>query len=406
MKEPHANSITPARGFFGCLLATLSMIKVAHSIFALPFALLGFAIGWTSLHEADAYLQSIDPGAQSLFPFIVPNWMRESGEFGAWFAQHPWLWTLIWVIAAAVSARSFAMTFNRIVDRHWDARNPRTARRELATGQLSLRFAWGFALASAAVFCLACLMLNTRCLVLAPVVLLVVGGYSLTKRFTAACHLVLGVGLGLAPIGAWLAVTGGPVNAMLGGYAPFGSEIFGSTLVAGDVLARSMPGSVAFASAASLFGLGVMFWVAGFDIIYALQDDEFDRSQGLHSIPALFGRAKALLISRLLHVASIIAWCGALAWLGGHGHRSVLVSLWHDPTGHSFIYDQLHGVPAAFDIGPLSWIALALAAVGLVWEQRLVKADDLSRVNAAFFTLNGIISIVTAGIIMFDLLLV
>jgi 4-hydroxybenzoate polyprenyltransferase len=261
------------------------MIKFSHSVFALPFALASAALA------AD-----------------------ERTRWGH----------VAWIVVAMVGARSAAMGFNRLADHHLDARNPRTASRELPRGVLRRAEVWAFVLLSAAALVGAAAMLNPLCLMLSPVALAIVFGYSYTKRFTALSHLVLGLGLAMAPVGAWLAIRG------------------------------------AFAAAPLVLGLAVVCWVAGFDTIYASQDVAFDRAAGLHSLPARLGVARALGIARGLHAAAV----GLLA--------------------------------AVYVLAPLHPVYLAgVAGVGalLVYEHSLVKADDLSRVDAAFFAVNGWISV-------------
>jgi 4-hydroxybenzoate polyprenyltransferase len=229
-----------------------------------------------------------------------------------------------WIIVAMVSARSAAMAFNRILDRDIDARNPRTRMRHLPAGILSPRFAWGFVLISILVFLLAARALNPLCLKLAPLALAIVFFYSFTKRFTAFSHLVLGLSLGIAPTAAWIAVTG------------------------------SLDSRILWLTAA------VMFWAAGFDVIYSCQDYEFDVSAGLFSLPRRFGIAGALWIARLFHLA-MIACLAELAW--------------------------------SFALGWLSLAGIAAIVLLLVYEHSLVKPHDLSRVDAAFFTVNGYVSV-------------
>ncbi len=233
-------------------------------------------------------------------------------------------WRLAWIIVAMVAARSAAMTFNRILDAQIDARNRRTANRHLPTGALSARFAWGFTAISSIVFLWAARQLGWFCLVLAPVALALVFFYSFSKRFTMFSHLILGFCLGIAPSAAWMAVRG------------------------------SLDARILWLTAA------VMFWTAGFDVIYACQDFEFDCSEGLCSIPRRFGVRGALLIARLLHVAMI---CCLIALV------------------------------ISFRLGPLSSLGVAAVVALLVYEHGLVKAHDLSRVNAAFFTVNGYVSV-------------
>jgi len=231
---------------------------------------------------------------------------------------------LFWIIVAMVGARSAAMTFNRLADERIDSRNPRTRARHLPTGLLSRAFAWGFLLVSAAIFFLAAWKLNPLCLRLAPPVLAILLLYSYTKRFTSFSHLVLGFCLGMAPAAAWIAVTG-----------------------ALDV-------RVLWLSAA------VTLWTAGFDVIYACQDFEFDGQAGLFSIPRRFGIGGALWIARLFHLAMV----GCLLVLGN-----------------------------TFQLGRLSLAGVGVIAALLIYEHRLVRADDLSRVDAAFFTVNGYVSV-------------
>lgn len=227
------------------------------------------------------------------------------------------------IVLAMVAARSAAMAFNRLLDAEIDGRNPRTRSRHIPAGLLSKSFAWGFTAAASVLFLLAAWGLGPLCLRLAPLALAIVFFYSFTKRFTSLSHLVLGFALGIAPAAAWIAMRG------------------------------ALDPRILWLTAA------VTFWTAGFDIIYACQDYEFDSKEGLYSIPRLVGIPKALWVARLLHG-------GMLACL------AVLVS--------------------RFDLGPLSWLGVALVAVLLVYEHGLVRPHDLSRVNAAFFTVNGWVS--------------
>ncbi|HMD33243.1 MAG TPA: UbiA-like polyprenyltransferase [Candidatus Acidoferrales bacterium] len=229
-----------------------------------------------------------------------------------------------WIVVAMVGARSAAMTMNRIADLEYDGRNPRTAGRPLVTGALTLRFAWTFTLLSSAVLVFAAWQLNRLAFALSPVALAALFTYSYTKRFTSYSHLVLGFCLGMAPAAAWIAVSGSLDWRML-------------------VLCAA-----------------VTLWVAGFDVLYALQDVDFDRGAGLHSIPEKFGVPRALLAARGMHAAVVML----LVWLAWSFHLA-----W----------------PA--------WAGVAAVAALLVYEQSLVAADDLSRLNAAFFTTNGFISI-------------
>ena len=275
----------------------LSLVKFSHSIFALPFA-------------------------------IIALLLASEGR--------PTLSLLALVVVAAVAARTAAMAFNRWADRFIDARNPRTATRELPSGQLSARAAFALTLLASAAFVGAAAAISTLCLALSPIVLFVLLAYSYTKRFTWACHVWLGLALGLAPLGAWVAARG--FDGVLG--VPL------------------------------LLAVAVLTWVAGFDVIYACQDADFDRGLGLRSIPARFGVRKALWISALLHIATLgfFVAVGLVAGLGG---------LW--------------------------WIGVAAAGALLVWEHAIVRPDDLSRVNAAFFTANGLLSIVLAVLTALDL---
>ena len=257
------------------------MIKFSHSVFALPFAL-------TSLVLASS---------------AGLRWRQ-----------------LAWVLVAMIGARSAAMGFNRLADHELDARNPRTSARELPRGALTRGQVWSFVLVSAAALVLAAGMLNRLCLYLSPVALLIVFGYSYTKRFTPLAHLALGLSLGIAPVGAWLAIRGA-----------FGPEPI-------------------------VLALAVVTWVAGFDVIYACQDVEFDRREGLQSIPARVGVARALGLARLLHAGTV----------------TLLASL--------YLVTPLH---------PLYLAGVAGVAALLAYEHSLVHAEDLSRVNAAFFTVNG-----------------
>jgi 4-hydroxybenzoate polyprenyltransferase len=233
-------------------------------------------------------------------------------------------WKLLWIVVAMVGARSAAMAFNRILDADIDARNPRTRMRHIPAGILSVRFAWGFVAISSLVFLLAARALNPLCLKLAPVALAVVFSYSFSKRFTTFSHLILGFSLGIAPAGAWIAVQG------------------------------LLDPRILWLTAA------VMFWTAGFDIIYSCQDYEFDSREGLFSLPRRFGMAGALWIARVFHIAMIACL--------------ILLS-------------------AAFGLGWLSWAGIAAIVLLLLYEHRLVRADDLSRVDAAFFTVNGYVSV-------------
>ena len=240
------------------------------------------------------------------------------------FAASGAAWTVVWIVVAMVGARSAAMAFNRLVDASIDARNPRTKMRHIPAGLLSKSFGWGFTMASTAVFLFAAWELNPLCFRLAPLALAIVFAYSFTKRFTHFSHLVLGFALGIAPAAAWIAVRGSLDPRIL------------------------------------LLTAAVMFWTAGFDIIYSCQDYEFDRDSELHSIPKRLGIRNALLVAMALHVL-MIGCLLALVW-------------------------QLH-------LGALSLAGVAAVTALLVYEHSLVKPHDLSRVNAAFFTMNGWVSV-------------
>jgi 4-hydroxybenzoate polyprenyltransferase len=274
----------------------LEMIKIEHTIFALPFALLGALMAARGLPPASR---------------------------------------ILWILVAMVAARSAAMGFNRLVDLRYDRANPRTSARALPRGLIGAGFVAGFVAVSALVFVAAAAMLNPLAGVLSPVALAIVFFYSWTKRFTWGSHFFLGLGLACAPIGAWVAVRG---------------EIGFPSLV---------------------LGLAVLLWTAGLDVIYACQDVEFDRGARLHSIPQRFGVPAALWISALLHLAMVLL----LAWL--------------------FRREGL---------GPLSLLGVGAVAALLAYEHSLVRPSDLSRVNTAFFTVNGWISIVLFVVIGVDIL--
>lgn len=269
------------------LKTTLEMIKFEHTLFALPFAFLGAILAANGL----------------------PSW-----------------WQILWITVAMFGARSAAMTFNRIVDRDIDAKNPRTANRELPSGKLSVGFAWVFLYVSIGIFLLASYSLNWLTFALSPVALLFVLGYSYAKRFTAFAHLILGIALAISPSAAWIAVRG--------------------------ALDSELP---------ILLSVMVLMWTAGFDVLYACQDYEFDRKSGLRSIPARFGIKNSLWIARLFHAQSFV----------------VLILL--------------------YLVSELGYLALAgVIAVGclLIYQHTLVKPNDLSKMNAAFFTTNAFVSVI------------
>ena len=281
-----------------------SLVKFSHTIFAMPFAFIGFFLGVKT----------------------VPTFFN--------LTQQALLFVL--VIACMIFARSAAMAFNRYLDRQFDALNPRTAVREIPVGVIRPGQALIFTVLMSLLFIGSAYLINPLCFALSPVALAVILGYSYTKRFTPFCHLVLGLGLALAPIGAYLAVAG------------------------------------QFSLLPLLFSLAVICWVSGFDIIYALQDVEFDRAQALYSIPSWLGKSKALLVSRVLHVIS-------------------------------FIFIATAGVVGVFSW--MYWIGAFLYGGLLVFQQRLVSPHNLSRVNLAFMTANGIASVVFAFFVIADLYL-
>lgn len=282
----------------------LSLVKFSHTIFALPFALLGFFLG------------VIDAGT--------------------------WSWKQLGlVILCMVFARSAAMAFNRWQDRDIDGKNPRTAVREIPAGTISSRSAVAFVVINCLLFIGAAGLLNTLCLYLSPIALLVILGYSYTKRFTYLCHFVLGLGLALAPVGAYLAVT------------------------------------AAWSPLPVLYGIVVLLWVSGFDIMYALQDEEFDRNEELYSIPVRLGTVRALRLSRLLHMIC----------------TGVLVCA---VTLQTTNYVEFHW---------MTMMAAVVFTVCLVYQHSLVKPGDLSRVNLAFFTTNGVASVVFGALVIGDIYL-
>lgn len=284
----------------------LSLVKFAHTIFALPFSLLGLFLGLQVMALQGNELDK-------------PIWV-----------------SLLLVLLCMVFARSAAMGFNRYVDRDIDAKNHRTASREIPAGLISPARARGFVWINAALFILTTWFINPLCFFLSPIALLVILGYSFTKRFTALCHLILGLGLALAPVGAFLAITGH------------------------------------FAWEPVVLGVAVLTWVSGFDIIYALQDEHFDRAHQLNSIPAWLGKHRALLVSTGLHflTASLILWFGVL-----------------------------------IQAGAVYWCGAGLFIGLLAWQHRLVNPHDLSRVNLAFFTTNGIASVLFACFAIVELVL-
>ena len=273
----------------GRIRTVLEMIKFEHSVFALPFALTG------ALLAARATTHG------------WPSWRQ-----------------ITWIIVAMVAARTAAMTLNRIADLRYDKDNPRTKMRALASGALSVSFAWAFTLAAVALFFVAAWQLNILALKLAPVALAVLFFYSYTKRFTNWSHLFLGFALGISPAAAWIAITGNLDWRML------------------------------------ILCAAVTLWVGGFDVLYACQDVEFDKEAGLYSVPKRFGIAHALWIARVMHIGVVML----LSWLA-----------------------------ASFGLPWPAWAGIVVVAGLLGYEHSLVKANDLSKLNAAFFTVNGYISI-------------
>lgn len=351
-----------------------SFVKIAHTVFALPFALVGMMVAYA---------------VPTSFVYVTPG-PGNAGTTGGSFDQHvPFLWTvLLLILLCMVGARSFAMAVNRILDRKIDAKNPRTAVRELPSGTMSLTQAWLFAVAMAVLYFGACWILGPVVLWLSPVPIALMLLYPLTKRFTWLCHAVLGASLGLAPIGAWVAVRGlTSIHGKVAGSMTQLAEILGETPY-GEGSPDLGWHSVALGwNAVSeplpwLLGGAVMLWVAGFDVVYALQDDEFDRENKLHSIPAKFGRRGALWISRGMHVVGAMLFF-AFTWMLTHPA----------PTGgmDTRQYTQ---------IAEWVWAAPCVMLVGMIYQHSLVRADDLKRVNLAFFTVNGIISVVFGAVFL------
>ncbi len=270
-------------------IAYVNLVKLPHTVFALPFALVGVILA--------SYRRSIHG------------------------------WQVLWVVVAFTAARFAAMAFNRIADRELDARNPRTAMREIPRGALSVGEAWASVIVASALFAYAAARLNPLCFALSPVALVWVFFYSHTKRFTRWAHLVLGAGTAIAPVGGYLAVTG----------------------------SWSRPWWMLICLA-----VAVMTWVGGFDVFYSLADVEFDRANALHSLPSRLGEVRAIQVAHVLHVLTV----AALAAVGVATHGGVLY-----------------------------WMGVALAAAILAYEHSLVRADDLSKLDAAFFSMNGMLSL-------------
>lgn len=292
----------------------LSLVKFSHTIFAMPFAIVGFFMGVMQLQQREVNVS----GIEKVTSYFIDYWN-----------------IFLYIILCMVFARSAAMAFNRYLDREFDAKNPRTAIREIPTGIISPASALRFTIINSILFMGSAWMINKLCFLLSPIALLVILGYSYTKRFTALCHIILGLGLSLAPVGAFIAVT----------------EQVNTSIV--------------------LLSLAVIGWVSGFDIIYALQDDAFDASQGLFSIPSFLGRKNALVFSRILHAIT-----------------GLLLAMLAYTNGFHWIYL----------IGYVIYISM------LVYQQSIVKENDLSRVNIAFMTANGIASIFFAVFTITDLI--
>ena len=304
----------------------MSLIKFSHTIFAMPFAIIGFFLGWANIESAVS---------------VKPSWRTTvfSKRIQALFGDpviNDLVWKFILVLFCMVFARSAAMAFNRYLDRSFDKRNPRTAIREIPAGILKANDVLLFTVINCLLFIACTFFINQLCFYLSPVALFVVLGYSYTKRFTPLCHLILGLGLSLAPIGAYLAVT------------------------------------AQFSILPILFSLAVIFWVSGFDIIYSLQDEEFDKSQQLFSIPASLGKTRALRVSELVHLLS-----GGCVVIAG-------------------IYGQF---------GWLYWVGIGVFTGMLLYQHSIIKPNDLRKVNVAFMTANGIASVVFAIFVVADLLI-
>lgn len=271
------------------MAVVLEMIKFEHSVFALPFALVGAILAARAANS-------------------LPAWRQ-----------------ILWIVVAMVGARSAAMTMNRIADRRYDGQNPRTANRAIPKGELSVAFAWTFTVIASVVLVVAAWQLNPLALKLSPVALAILFLYSYTKRFTSLSHFVLGFCLGMSPAAAWIAIRGSLDWRML------------------------------------ILCAAVTLWVGGFDVLYACQDVEFDKSSGLYSIPKKFGIAHALLIARGMHIVMI----ALLAWLA-----------------------------LSFQLPWPAWMGVFLVAALLAYEHSLVRPNDLTKMNAAFFAVNGYISLV------------
>lgn len=293
------------------LKTILEMIKFEHTIFALPFAFIGAVLG-SHVYNAKMMLES--EVAQTSSDHVL-----------IWGTGWPSWWQIFWIIMAMVGARSAAMALNRLIDRVIDAKNPRTSNRAIPAGKISTKEVWIFVAASFALLFISAYMLNPLAVKLLPIAVFFLVLYSYTKRFTWACHFVLGIALGLAPLGGWVGTTG------------------------------TLPPE------AFLIFFAVLLWTAGFDIIYATQDTDFDKKEKIYSIPSYFGVSKALWISRACHLVAAL----------------LLFSVyWFTPLGWIYL------------------IGCVVASGILIYEHTLVKANDLSKVDVAFFTMNGILSVV------------
>lgn len=305
-------------GVGGTVKNYLSLVKFSHTIFAMPFALIGFCLA-VMKNATDLGQWNLNKTIGWHTTIYTPDYLLKRFSL---------------VLLCMIFARSAAMAFNRYLDRKWDALNPRTAIREIPKGIITPKNALVFTIACCVLFITTTYFINTICFALSPVALAVVLGYSYTKRFTPLCHLILGLGLSLAPIGAYLAVTG------------------------------------YFHWLPILFSFAVLFWVSGFDIIYALQDEEFDKSNQLYSIPVVAGKEKALRISEVLHLLS----AGCVVAAGKLGQ-----------------------------FGWLYWVGVLVFGGMLIYQHSIVKPNDLRRVNIAFMTANGIASVVFAIFVIADL---
>ena len=277
----------------------LSLIKFSHTIFAMPFALIGFFLA-----------------------------IRKE--------QFEWI-TLIYILLCMVFARSSAMAFNRYIDRDIDTKNPRTSKiREIPNGNIKAYNALIFVIICSLLFIISTYLINNICFYLSPIALIIILGYSFTKRFTSLCHIALGLGLSLSPIGSYLAVTG------------------------------------KFNIIPILFSIAVLFWVCGFDIIYSLQDEEFDKKQNLHSFPVLLGKRKSLIFSKFFHFIAIL----------------ILLFI-----GHNFEFNSFY------------WIGCSIFSILILYQHSLVSEYDLSKINLAFFTTNGIASVIFGFFVILDIIL-